>query len=55
MRKGFTLIEIMIIIAVIGLLAAVAIPLFMRVKEKKEEEKATITNSVTQVEESENI
>ena len=33
-KKGFTLIEIMIVIAIIGLLAAIAIPNFLRHRDK---------------------
>ena len=33
-KKGFTLVEIMIVVAIIGLLAAVAIPNFMRARER---------------------
>jgi type II secretion system protein G len=42
-EKGFTLVEIMIVVAIIGLLAAIAVPNFMRAREKAQTE-ACIAN-----------
>ena len=42
-KKGFTLVEIMIVVVIIGLLAAMAIPAFQKVREQSRE-KAMLNN-----------
>lgn len=47
MKKGFTLVEIMIVVAIIGLLAAIAIPSF--VKSRNASRKSACINNLRQI------
>ena len=46
-NKGFTLVEIMIVVAIIGLLAAIAIPSF--IKARTESQKNACINNLRQI------
>ena len=47
-KQGFTLVEIMIVVAIIGMLAAIAIPSFMKARNKSQQN--ACINNLRQIE-----